>query len=129
MTTKIPDLTPPTKKDKPVKAEKAPKVEAAPADPNAPKKERAPRQDYGFAKDAKLEVVDAAAVKYRGQRLEWFTILQSCNGKTVADFLEAGKGRKTKKGTDDPPRGWLRFFAGDDAVKLIPLATPAAPTA
>ena len=112
---KMPDLTPPTKAAKAPKAPKAtkePKVAKEPADPNAPKKERAPRQDYGFAKDATIAVVEAEGKKYRGQRGEWFQTLVAHNGKTVGEWLE------DRKDSKDPPRGWLRFFVQDGSVTL-----------
>lgn len=117
---KMPDLTPPSKAAKAPKAPKAPKAEKAPADPNAPKKERAPRQDYGFAKDATIAVVETEGKKYRGQRGEWFQSLVEFNGKTVGDWLES------KKDSKDPPRGWLRFFVQDGSVTLSGGTKPAA---
>lgn len=113
------DLTPPTKTEKApkaAKAPKAPKVEKAPVDPNAPKKERAPRKEYGFHKDAVIALVESEAVKYRGQRKEWYESITAFAGKTVGDFLES------KKDSKDPPRGWLRFFVQDGSVTLSVVA-------
>lgn len=107
----IPDLTPPTKtakapKEKKAKEPKEPKV----VDPNAPKKERAPRTDYGYAKDAVLEVKVEAESKYRGARKKWFDSLIAFNGKTVGEWEEDRKAA----GEKDPPRGWLRFYVVDE---------------
>jgi len=142
------DLTPPTKRpvhhtevassvptppEKPVKAAKTPKEpkpkkEKAPkaeADPNAPKKPRAPRADYGFSPTAIIALVPEKAHKYRGSRLAWFQEISGFAGKPVSEFLEA------KKNSEDPPRGWLRFFVQDGTIALEkpPVVEETPPTA
>lgn len=103
----IPDLNPPTKTAKAEKKAKAPKAEK----PEGEKKERAPRQNYGFHPEAVIAITEKEG-KFRGQRAEWYEVLKGCNGKKVADFLEAAKDKK------DPPRGWLRFFVQEGFATL-----------
>jgi hypothetical protein len=91
--------TPPTKEAK-AKKEKAPKPEKATGE----KKARGPRTDYGFAPISIIHIVDGEH-KFRGDRAEWFKDLSKYDGKTVEKFLNGGN-----KPSDDPPRGWLRFF-------------------
>jgi hypothetical protein len=124
------NLTPPTKtKAAPPAAAKtgnaAPKAEKAPADPNAPKKPRAARQDYGFSPDATIVLVAEKASKYRGQRADWYKRISEFSGKKVSEFMTKYEDAKTPKGSDDPPRGWVRFFVQDGSITLN---KPAAPT-
>lgn len=120
------NLTPPTKtKAAPAPAKngeanavtKATPAKAA-ADPNAPKKPRAPRTDYGFSPDSTIGLVQDKAAKYRGQRLDWFNRISAFNGQKVSAFMAKYEGSKTPKGSDDPPRGWVRFFVQDGSVTL-----------
>ncbi len=76
-----------------------------------PKKTRAPKQDYGFSKTAVI-VKGEQDKTYRSNRLAWFNKVTAFEGQTVAAFLDAHKDEK------DSPRGWLRFFVQDGAVKL-----------
>jgi hypothetical protein len=125
------NLTPPTK-TKPAKEAKAPatgeakeKAEKAPVDPNAPKKPRAPRQDYGFSAEATIGLVVEKAAKYRGQRADWFKRISAFEGKKVSEFMTANENALTPKGSQDPPRGWVRFFVQDGSVTLTkPVAPP-----
>jgi hypothetical protein len=124
------DLTPPTKAKK-AAAAKAPAEptgstvlpkagEGVPSvDGNVPaKKPRAPRTDYGYSPEAVIAVVEGKDHGYRGQRLEWFNRVKEFNGKTAGEFLKANDNRTTPKGSEDPPRGWLRFFVQDGSVTL-----------
>jgi hypothetical protein len=116
------DLTPPGKKQPPKAAANGPapaaKKEAAPKDPNAPKKPRAPRTDYGFSPEATIGLNKEKAAKYRGQRLEWFNRISAFEGKKVAEFMTKYEKAQTPKGSQDPPRGWVRFFVQDGTVTL-----------
>lgn len=128
------NLTPPTKtKAAPpangAKKEAAPKAEKAPADPNAPKKPRAARQDYGFSPDATIGLNAEKAAKYRGQRADWFKRISEFDGKKVSEFMTKYEKAQTPKGSDDPPRGWVRFFVQDGSVTLTKPVAPAAPAA
>lgn len=71
------------------------------------KKTRGPRKDYGYAKDAVIQLTEKST-NYRGQRKALYEILAEANGKTVAEY-EAGVKNA---------RGWLRFFVQDGAVVL-----------
>lgn len=77
----------------------------------ATKKVRAPRQDYGFKPEAVIERGEKDG-KYRTNRAVWFAKVLAYEGQTVKSFLDANKNEK------DPPRGWLRFFVQDGAIKL-----------
>ena len=106
-------LTPPAVKTKTT----APKAKA---DPNAPKKERAPRKDYGYHKDAKIQVLKRPddAKPYRQMRQFWYELVVKANGKTCAQFVECNKTHKSEKGVVQNPASWLRFFVEDNAIKL-----------
>lgn len=122
MTDAATDLTPPTKTkapkaDKPKKEKVAKEVTAAAA-PNGEKKPRAPRADYGFTPNSTIGIVTGKDHSYRGQRLEWFNRVKEFDGKAAEEFMKANDNRTTPKGTEDPPRGWLRFFVQDGTVAL-----------
>lgn len=119
----IDDLTPPTKAPKAAKA-KAPKAAKEPKAPKEPKVkvERGPRGNYGYHKEATIEIVPEKETKYRGQRQEWFDILKTFDGQKVSAFNEATTGRTNGKGTVQTPSGWLRFYVLDGSVRLIPPA-------
>ena len=78
------------------------------------KKSRAPRKDYGYAVDSTIKVIrkEGEAPSYRGQRAKWFERVVNSEGSTVSDFVKAHAG-------EDSPRGWLRFFANDQTIKLV----------
>jgi len=82
----------------------------------AEKKTRAAKQDYGYKKDAKINILvkvgkEKGQKNYSGKRLEWFEKLASMSGKTVKEFEVKFDGK-------DKPRGWLRFFCKEGAAKL-----------
>jgi hypothetical protein len=47
------------------------------------------------------------------------------DGKPAAEFLKANENRTTPKGSQDPPRGWLRHFVQTGVVSLQKGATTA----
>jgi hypothetical protein len=104
---------PPTKTKEQAKAPPATGAAKTSGGEKKPSKPRGPRKDYGFNAGSTIKLTDGEK-NYRGQRLDWYKHLAACNGKTVADFLEASKGMK------DPGRGWLRFFVQDEACTLTP---------
>jgi hypothetical protein len=53
---------------------------------------------------------------YRGQRLAWYERIVKFDGKTAEEFLKANDNLTTPKGSEDPPRGWLRFFVQDGSA-------------
>jgi hypothetical protein len=123
MSENAPDLTPPTKA---AKAPKEPKAAKAPKEPKAAKAPKEPkarpvRGSYGLHPQSVISLT-AKENTYRGQRADWFSIMKSCDGKTVAEFDEAAKGRVNGKGTPQAPNGWLRFYVLDGTVVLTPPA-------
>lgn len=118
------DLTPPTKQKPPkavangeAKVAKEPKAAKPPKEPKAvkeptEKKPRAPRADYGFSAESTIQIVTEKEHSYRGKRLEWFQKLEALNGQLVSKFMD------DNKNSEDPPRGWLRFFVQDGTVRL-----------
>lgn len=125
MNEKAPDLTPPTKtKEKAVKAAKEPKP---PKEAKAPKEKKVRATGkYGYGPNSKIEIVKEKENKYRGQRLAWFDLLKTFDGKLVVEFNTAAKGRLNGKGKEQNPSGWLRFYALDGSVKLHPQEVPPA---
>lgn len=125
------DLTPPTKaKPTPAAKAAAATTNGAPTaaeagTPAKEKKPRAPRTDYGFSPEATIGINKEKAAKYRGQRLEWFNRISAFDGQKVAGFLTKYENAKTAKGSDDPPRGWVRFFVQDGTVVLTKPAAAA----
>jgi hypothetical protein len=112
-----PSITPPavkTKTDAPKNVgnsskETKAKEAKAPEDPNAPKKERASRKDYGITNDGVITLTDKARdAKFRGKRAEFQELLLAHEGKTVAEFTEAGKSKDTGKGGS--AKSWIRWF-------------------
>lgn len=60
----------------------------------------------------KLQVLKKDA-QFRGARKEWYAVLVAHDGKPAEEFLKATKDKPPslpKKGTPEPPMGWLRFF-------------------
>ena len=113
------DLNPPTTEVAPGKKQKAEKVPKAPKEPKAPKAPRDPNAvKVTMNREGTIRLVADKVTNYRGQRLEWFGLVQAYAGKTVKEFSEGNKGRVNGKGTVQAPGGWLSFYVRDGSVTI-----------
>lgn len=67
------------------------------------------------------KMVVKGGMSFNGFRKDWYQLLQEYDGKTEAEFIEAATKTppaKTKAGTAENPKGWLRFFKKAGAVQV-----------
>lgn len=60
-------------------------------------------------------------VVYRGARHDWYERLKAHDGKTEGEFIAStmeNPPAKTKNGTVENPKGWVRFFVRQGVMSL-----------